>query len=264
VAFSNALANPKLQLYIPGATYETGSETWVYPGLEYDLWAIGSVNNPKDIIQDVKLAAAVKDGQSGTIAIELLEVNSEDIPDEMVTGSVDSRIAYFEDATPILGDGSSLPPHDIYPSDYFEFQLGNFLAVEQGIPDFNEDYDPDNPVSSNAWGQIKKYHVKVTGGYDWVHFDLYDHIIGKNKAVFAPFSHDSDAEDGAQPGAGSPAPEPTTLILLGMGLTMVARFGRRRLHPSTIRRASSAPSKTGSILKASLKWKRASSNDRFS
>jgi len=54
-----------------------------------------------------------------------------------------------------------------------------------------------------------------------VHFDVYDHYYnneGDAKAVNAPFSHD---------GGGTQVPEPTTLLLLGLGLIGVAGIGRR-------------------------------------
>jgi len=216
-------AIPSLQLYIPGATYDTVTDTWMYPGLEYDLWAIGAANKKKNsvtfvTIEEVKIAAAVKKGQTGTITIQQYLYDDE-LGEPLVPSDK------FFNSIPVKGDEDELPRHGIYPSDFYEFELGDFVLDVEGIPNFTEGYDPDNPVATRAWGKIMKYHVSVTGEYNWVHFDLYDHIIGDNSALFAPFSHDAHAEDG---GGGTPIPEPATLFLLGTGLIGLGAFGRKK------------------------------------
>jgi len=164
----------------------------VYPGLEYELWAIGAANEQGITIEDVKLAAAVKSDQTGSIAITPLG------------GMTSLTGTFFEDS--------------------IEFPLGDFILTETGIPDFTQGYDPQNPVPTNNYGLIQKFYVTVTGGYDWVHFDLYDHIEGENNALFAPFSHDADAEDGG----GNPIPEPATMLLVGFGIAGLGGTFRKR------------------------------------
>ncbi len=212
-------AVPSLQLYIPGATYDSVTETWIYPGVEYDFWAVGADSDPDVTILDVKLAASVKDDQTGSISIQ-------PILDDGTLGNALIGV-FFEGSIPVKGDGKELPTHGIYPSDYYQFSLGDFVLNEIGIPDFDKDYDPENPEATNAWGKITEYHVTVSGGFDWVHFDLFNHIEGENSALFAPFSHDADAEDGGG-GTGGSVPEPATMLLVGIGIVGIGATFRKR------------------------------------
>ena len=104
-----------------------------------------------------------------------------------------------------MDDGSYVPPHGVFPTDFYEYFIGDF-----GLVQTVQNYIPGSE-GDTGWGQIKKFDISVHD-YSTVDIVAYNHvIIGKNKAkyVFSPFSHD---------GGSTQVPEPTTLILLGLGL----------------------------------------------
>ena len=190
-------AIPNLQLYSPQGTYNPDTETWVIPGYEYDLWVIGA---NKELF-DVTLIAAVPTGEVGNIYIE----------------DGDGNILNYSNFTygipdPDPNDHKKFPPHGIYPTDYFTYDLGEFSCCG----DVYNMVDGGGP----ACGEIKKYHIKVCD-YTWVHYDVYGWYKDKkgHKCCFCPFSHAAD----------QPIPEPGTLFLLGSGLIVLAGIGRRTL-----------------------------------
>ena len=104
-----------------------------------------------------------------------------------------------------MGDGSYLPPHGVFPTDFYEYFIGDF-GTNQTV----QNYIPGDEWGDTAQGQIKIFGI-VVDGYSTVDIVAYDHVIlGKNKAEykFSPFSHDGETQ----------VPEPTTLILFGLGL----------------------------------------------
>jgi len=147
----------------------------------------------------------------------------------------------LEGTVPELGDGSSLPSHDEYGPGvvWQEFLLGDLTLTDSLIADFNGDLEI--PVPTDKMGQINVYEIQVFRA-EWaddgavtfsdqslhgveLHFDLYNHVMGKNKAkiVFAPFSHDAD-------GTVTYVPAPSALVgLLSMGVVGLAgALWRRR------------------------------------
>ncbi|MDY6971434.1 MAG: choice-of-anchor N protein, partial [Thermodesulfobacteriota bacterium] len=65
LSLGTAQAIPKLQIYIPGATYDEQTETWIINSYEYDLWVIGAHED----VYDIKLALAVPSDEDGTINV---------------------------------------------------------------------------------------------------------------------------------------------------------------------------------------------------
>lgn len=233
-----AQAVPNLQIYIPGATYDTETETWVIEALEYDLWVVGA-NQP---IFDVKAAFAAPTDEDGSITITWLD-GSATVPSYIDNTTVISKAPstketieegssggdnvqqgyFFEDyGTPVMGDGDALPPHGVFPSSFYEYYIGDF-----GTSETVQNYIPGD--TGTAAGEIKKFHIQVSG-YSWVDIVAYDHVVKSNEkihSVFSPFSHDGDSNDG---GGTLPAaiPEPATILLLGTGLMALGLGARKR------------------------------------
>ena len=242
-----ALAIPNLQIYIPGATYDTATETWVIYSYDYELWVIGAHLD----VNDVKLAFAVPDDEDedGSIQVTWGTLDSLDSPDygddgpypdnftltfnDPDLGEDPNRLAYeayrdsyatsdpnpatygFGSGTPLAGDGAQIPPHGVFPTDFYEYFIGDF-----GTDGTVENYIPGDEWGDTADGEIKKFYVSVSD-YTWVDIIAYDHVIlsnNKAKYVFTPFSH-----DGA-----STTPEPATMLLLGSGLIGLAGLGRKK------------------------------------
>ena len=248
----NSWAIPNLQIYIPGATYDSGSETWIIDAYDYQLWVIGANYN----VYDVKLAFAVPTDETGYIDVTWLDTSFLDPSPGTLSGlspgqsdyggaavtylTLDEsngmdytlyREEYDEpeevpnadtygfslDGTPFMGDGSQLPPHGVFPTDFYEYFIGDF-GTDETI--FN--YIPGEEFGDSGSGQIKAFDISVSG-YSWVDIVAYDHVVksvnkGKYKYVFTPFSHD---------GSSTPVPEPATVLLLGSGLAGLAGFRRK-------------------------------------
>jgi hypothetical protein len=226
-------AIPNLQIYIPGATYDTETETWIINSYNYELWIVGAQLN----IDDVKMALAVPVNESGSINVTWLNPSAADYGigavsalNLNISGAIpysDYRASYAssdpnpatygfgENTTPQMGDGDYIPPHGVFPTDFYEYFIGDFRLIETV-----QNYIPGDEWGDTAQGQIKKFYIAVDG-YSVVDIVAYDHvIIGKNKAkfVFSPFSHDGDS---------TTVPEPGMLILLGLGLIGLGSLRKR-------------------------------------
>ena len=167
-------------------------------------------------VSDVKLSVAHITGESGSISLAPTTAGDFAPPagDDDTSTPAAPVLSYssVDGEVPVRGDLSFLPTHGVYGPgvSFVEYNLGNFTLTDSPIGDYQ-----GIPVSFPDVGQINVYTVTITGLESGVHFDAYDHTVtGKDgaqvKYVFAPFSHDAEV------------PEPSTLLLLGSGLALVA------------------------------------------
>jgi hypothetical protein len=208
-----AYAIPILQLYIEGATYDNATETWVLTpagssgGEPFLLWAMGNVDGP-GAVSNVRLSVAYSKEDVG-FAISFTPVTTGGyggFADPSVPGAPTYLQTVADGSSPVLGDGKSLPTHGIFgPGTVWqEYLLGDFTLEDSPVGDFTGSFPTP---SNNPLGQINVYEVSVTGGHGaTLHFDLYDTITSPSHAVFAPFSHDADAETNI-------VPEPASFIV---------------------------------------------------
>ncbi len=206
-----ATALPTLQLYIEGATYDPTNETWVIGNSEFVLWVIGDVQS-FGAIYDVKLAAAVRSDESGTISLTPTTTSLVYDPSIPPNPTPTENFPSPDGAVPKMGDGSPLPTHGIYGPGvkFYEWSLGDFTLTDSPIGNFINGFPTEFP----RYGQINAYIVTVSG-FSWVHFDAYGYIIKPNpgeEPVFAPFSHDAQY-----------TPEPATFALLLIGSALLLR-----------------------------------------
>ena len=208
---SSAQALPALQLYCPDAVYDTQLDTWVINDTSFELWVIGDVGSV-GTISDVYLAASMY-GAGGDI----------DLTPSYTEVTEPSHLSTTPGYNGLLN-------HDEYKNadDHMFWSLGNMTSTSSDIWDFDATFDPLNMGPAQSTGTIFKIAVHVTG-WDWVHFDAFDHYVAENGASFKTFYVNTpNSHDLSDPPPGGEAPEPGSIWLLGAGLLGTVLLKKRQ------------------------------------
>lgn len=190
----SAKAIPSLQVFIPGATYDVATETWVTTESNFTVWIVAS-----EPVYGVSITASLggADPYGGLITM----------------GGTSYSGADFTS-----GLHPDLPPHGIFPTDWVDYGIGDLTTMTANtIADFNDGYE-HGVTPLNHTGQIYMVDISITG-FSEVHFDAWGYVDRGQQTdplfVKAPFSHDG----------GTAVPEPATALLFALG---AAGMGLRR------------------------------------
>jgi len=229
---STALAVPALQLDIEGGWYDPVTETIVTNSEDFTLYAILTPKNQASVLDTYYVSIAVTPKVSSSTFLGSFKFETQDI---IVTNDMTYGTAPLDDY--LQGqDPGDLQNHGIFPTYFYEwgFKFDPLMTTSTyNTGDLPEDpSDVPNPGGIAGGGLVPggigsfymPFLVENSSldGLHNIHFDLYSTKIGKNASndidrdLFAPFSHDAQR-----------VPEPSTLLLLGVGLIGIAGFGRR-------------------------------------
>jgi len=212
-------AIPTLQLDIAGGTYDTMTETIVSTTSSFTLSALLIPGSSSKLSDRYFISAALRPvtvPPGGSYGSFIFDGNTVNVTSGMVYGvpPLEFNVTF---------DSGDLSKHDIFETYFQEF--GFYFNQNNKTLAYNTQDNAGQGPTQNSNGTMYYANFSVNtsnlaAGYG-IHFDLYNETICKNGDIdrnkFAPFSHDAEYKQ---------VPEPTIILLLGLGLIGLA--GARR------------------------------------
>ena len=208
-------------------SYDNGTETWITGDNPFTLNATANATSGNGAY------AWEQPGTAQTaylVFASVFDIGNVDGFDITVSNDGGNLTLFdFGYGAPPLEDPNSLASHGIYDT-YFEIYAFNFDGPVVTIADTQ----PGQTGSGD--GYLEAFNVTVnslTAGVTGIHMDLFT-VIGDgtytpgqtaNKKLvesFAPYSHDAEYDPG------NPIPEPTTMLLFGIGLVGLTGIIRKK------------------------------------
>lgn len=203
---AQAIPTLQLDIFSPDTFYDAATESITTSSTEFTLHALLNPDRDSGLGGEYFISAAIL-GPIESFGSFDFAGNTYGVEEGMTFG------------TPPLAEGRQLPPHGIFDTYFFELPI-SFLGADEAIPYNTQDYPGLGPIPSEGTGfYFQSFNVDTTnlGEGLSLHFDLYQ--TGSGIVEFAPFSKDASFRQ---------APEPGTILLLGLGLTGLATWSRRR------------------------------------
>lgn len=216
-----ARAVPTLQLDIIGGSYDAATQTVFSNGPTFSLVAYGTPGS--------QTAAQIL-GQMFYISAAFVPRMDRDLSFNAGSFEIDGAAIAATDANlsygiPPGGDGKDLGAHGIYETYYHEVSF-SFDAADT-VTAYNTQDNAGgamfDELGTDMFFKSWDFNVAGLGGYQ-LHFDLYN----GNRSLFAPFSHDAESAFYNINPNSDPVPEPSTIVVFGIGVLGIRAIRRRR------------------------------------
>jgi hypothetical protein len=237
LATGSLRAVPRLQLDIGGGSYNTTTDTVVSAGEVFTLYALLTPQNsdaPSDVDKlltspwYISVALTPQVAVGGNLGSFAFNGTTVDATTDMVYGVPPLELFLPQDS-------EDLGQHGIFETYFWEHEF--FFNPLLTTSTYNVEDDAGQGPQPGTGSYYVGFDVDKTlldESYE-LHFDLYGKKGGKlsnldlDVSKFAPFSH--DAESGGNrvtPPPPPQVPEPATVALFGLGLTVLGALRRRR------------------------------------